>query len=167
MKIYKLPELAESHPERRYLLGSKDLSTDAVYLGYRSIVPRGPEAELTPREGYEEVVYILKGSVRVKCARSEFSVKAGEAFHPAGPIRLDNPEEEEAVYIVAGGRAMGGPSKSEKNAAGGASPSVSARDIGEPSMTATREVECAVEEESHPEFIITTEDSPEKEDGQS
>jgi hypothetical protein len=175
MKIYKLPQLAESSPEGGYLLGPEDLMTDAVYLSYRSIPPRGPEAMIPAKDGFEEVVYVLKGSVRVSCEKSEFSATAGEAFHPKGAIRLDNPGDGEAVYIVAGGRARGGPSKAEKSGVGEAvsGPNVAgsavsgSKDSGvKPPNTATREVECAeaaaAAEDNAADFIITTEDSSEE-----
>lgn len=104
MKIFKLPELADENPEGVYLLGDGDLKSDAVYLFYRRLRPNEAGFELSPRGGYEEVVYIIKGSLTVRCGRSSFPVGAGEAFLLKGRLLIDNPHADQAVLLAAGGR---------------------------------------------------------------
>ena len=103
MKIYKLPVLAESSSEGVYFLGPEDIKSQAVYLLYGRLRPKETGRAATPKDGCEEIVYLVKGSMRVRCGKSSFSVSAGEAFHYGGTYYLDNPGEEEAVYIAAGG----------------------------------------------------------------
>ncbi len=104
MKIYKLPQLAEMSPEGDYCLGSKDLESDAVYLYYGRLRPGEKARTLKAAEGYEEIVYIIKGGLTVKRGRTVFQASAGEAFHCIDEVLIDNPNDDETVYIAAGGR---------------------------------------------------------------
>ncbi len=104
MKIYKLPQLAEMSPDGDYCLGVKDLGSDAVYLYYGRLRPGEKGRTLKAAEGYEEIVYVIKGGLTVRRGRTNFQVSAGEAFHCIGTVLIDNPNDDETVYIAAGGR---------------------------------------------------------------
>ncbi len=104
MKIYKMPQLAEMSPEGDYCLGSKDLESDAVYLYYGRLRPGEKGRTLKAAEGYEEIVYIIKGGLTVRHGRTIFQASAGEAFHCIDEVLIDNPNDDETVYIAAGGR---------------------------------------------------------------
>ncbi len=104
MKIYKLPQLAEMSTEEQYCLGVKDLESDAVYLCYGRLRPGENGRTLKTAEGYEEIVYVIKGGLMVKSGRTNFQAGAGEAFHYTGTVFIDNPNDDETVYIAAGGR---------------------------------------------------------------
>jgi redox-sensitive bicupin YhaK (pirin superfamily) len=104
MKIYKLPQLAEMSPEGDYCLGSKDLKSEAVYLYYGRLRPGEKDRTLKAAEGYEEIVYIIKGGLTVKRGRTSFQATAGEAFHCVDEVLIDNPNDDETIYIAAGGR---------------------------------------------------------------
>ncbi len=103
MKIYKMPQLAEMSPEGDYCLGVKDLESDAVYLCYGRLRPGEKGRTLKAAEGYEEIIYIIKGGLMVKSGKTNFQAGAGEAFHYIGEVFIDNPNDDETVYLTAGG----------------------------------------------------------------
>lgn len=103
MKIYKLPLLAETSSEGVYFLGPEEIKSQAVYLLYGRLRPKETGRAVTPKDGCEEIIYLVKGRMRVRCGKNSFSVNAGEAFHYGGTYYLENPGDEEAVYIAAGG----------------------------------------------------------------
>ena len=114
MKIYRLPQLAETSPKREFVLGREALETDAVYLHYCRLAPRESGREAAPKEGYEEIIHVVKGGLTVRQGKSTFCVSAGDAFHLKEPVHLENQSNEEAVYIAAGGRSAGMNEKTEK-----------------------------------------------------
>ncbi|MBI5887726.1 MAG: hypothetical protein HZB82_03330 [Deltaproteobacteria bacterium] len=103
MKIYKLPYLADGSSDGSYLLDRKELKTDSAYLRYARLRPFESDRNICPRDGCEEIIFVVKGSLMVKQAKSAFTVAEGEAFLSNGKLLVDNPNEEEAVYIAAGG----------------------------------------------------------------
>jgi len=107
MKIYKLPNLADANHNNEYRLGP-DLDTDSAYLLYGRLRPGEAARSITTAEGAEEIICIVKGTVKVKAGNSVFTVTAGEAFISRKPqtFTLDNAGREEAVYISAGARAV-------------------------------------------------------------
>lgn len=146
MKIYKLPQLADQNPDGEFTLGPDELSTNAVYLLYGRLLPKGSK-KIAPKEGHEDIVFVLKGLVKVRCGKSTFGVGAGEAFHSSGEITLDNAGAEEAAYIIAGGRSSGVPGTAKK----------------EPSREDVKpEEQAAAKEDEDGGFEITRDDSPEE-----
>ncbi|MBI5810073.1 MAG: hypothetical protein HZB21_02635 [Deltaproteobacteria bacterium] len=175
MKIYKLPNLAESSPEGVYSLGEDELKASSVYLTYGRLLPKETGRKVLPHDGYEEIIYIVKGSVRVNHGKGgAFTLGAGEAFGPKGACSLDNLSDAEAAYIAAGGRTGDAPADEARRApldaaspAGKAAHGIAkvplfskegAGEIIEPSPA----VKKAVPEEE--EFEITREDTPEAEE---
>lgn len=144
MKIYKLPQLAELNPNNEYSLGPGELG-GSVYLTYGRLRPKETSKRLSPGEGREEIICILKGSIRIKSGKTSFTVGAGEAFHSkeAQVFLLDNLGDEEAVYI----------------SAGSASPRATADE--EKPECKTEEAETAAVETEGEEYEITMDDSPE------
>lgn len=108
MKIYKLPQLAEISPNAEYFLGPEDIKTKALYLFYGRLRPREAGRKVAPKDGHEEIIFVLKGSIKVRSGKSAFSVEAGEAFHclDADGMIFDNPGEDEAIFLAAGGRPL-------------------------------------------------------------
>ncbi len=104
MKIYKLPQLADMDPGGEYCLSGEDISSDAVYLYYGRLRPGEKSKRLEAQEGQEEIIYIIKGSLRARHGKTVFHVSAGEAFHSAIEVLIDNPNKDEAIYLAAGGR---------------------------------------------------------------
>lgn len=145
MKIYKLPQLAELNPNNEYSLGPGELG-GSIYLTYGRLRPRETSKSLSPGAGREEIICIIKGSIRVKSGKTSFTVGAGEAFHSkeAQVFLLDNLGDEEAVYI----------------AAGGVSPTVLTPDADKPEARA-EEAETPAAKVDEDEYEITMDDSPE------
>jgi redox-sensitive bicupin YhaK (pirin superfamily) len=108
MKIYRLPELIEKSPEGEYLLGFEELRTCAVYLLYGRLRPKETDRRLSPPEGHEEIICVVKGRLQVKGKRFNVQVGEGEAFHLNGgdTLTIENPYDEEAIYIAAGGSSL-------------------------------------------------------------
>lgn len=107
MKIYKLPHLADANQNNEYCLGP-DLNTDSVYLLYGRMRPGEAARSVTTAAGAEEIICVVKGTVKVRTGNSVFTVTAGEAFISTKPqtFTLDNAGQEEAIYISAGARAV-------------------------------------------------------------
>ncbi|MBI5586855.1 MAG: hypothetical protein HY889_00635 [Deltaproteobacteria bacterium] len=156
MKIYKLPQLADSTPTSEFRLGPENSSAASVYLVYGKIRPGEAARKVACAAGHEEIICVVKGALKVKHGRSSFSVTAGEAFHAkeADTLYLENTGIDEAVYLAAGALtakpgAVAKPVPKEENSAAGEAVSATA----------------APPEED--EFEITADDEPEAEDGKN
>ncbi|MFQ5735298.1 MAG: cupin domain-containing protein [Thermodesulfobacteriota bacterium] len=104
MKIYKLPMLADSGPSGEYRLGPEEAATDSVYILYGRLRPGETNHKTSLPEGHEEIICVVKGTLRVTCCKRTFDVSAGEAFNPrTSTISLDNAGEGEAIFISARG----------------------------------------------------------------
>jgi len=101
MKIYKLPQLADLTPDGSYTLGPEELGATRVSLRYARLRPGSPPDRISAGEA-DAVVMVLKGDLSAAKGKSSFRVSAGEAFHVNGgsEVILENPAQEEAVYIV-------------------------------------------------------------------
>jgi len=146
MKIFKLPKLAESAADGSFCLGSHELDSNAVYMLYSRLRPGEGPKKISPAEGTEEIIFVIKGNVRVKCGKTDFLVGPGEAFHSkeCSSFHLENIGSDDAVFIAAGGRGVIKTGKPvEKESA--------------PAMPEVKEAEPAEEEQ---EFFITKEDEP-------
>lgn len=104
MKIYQLPQLADSTPDSVYHLDRSDeeFKATGAYLIYARMRPGETGRELTTHGNLEEIIYIVKGKLSIRKGKSSFPVSAGEAFVTSEPLLLDNPGSEEAVYIAVG-----------------------------------------------------------------
>lgn len=109
MKIYRLPQLADSNPDGTYLLGRHDIDSSAVYMIYGRLRPGDPPRKIAPAPGTEELVCVIKGSLQVKSGKTAAAVGPGEAFHLRGSdiFHIENTGKDEAVYIAAGGTVPG------------------------------------------------------------
>lgn len=105
MKIYRLPQLVEGSPESQYRLGFEELGTCSVYLLYGRMRPGEKDRRLSPTEGHEEIVCVVKGRLVVKGERYEYPVGEGEAFHlkRGEAVVVENPGPAETIFIAAGG----------------------------------------------------------------
>ena len=103
MKIYRLPLLAELNPNSECSLGPDEIG-GTVYLTYGRLRPKETSKSLSPGAGREEIICVLKGSIRVNSGKTSFTIGAGEAFHSkeAQVFLLDNVGDDEAVYIATG-----------------------------------------------------------------
>lgn len=147
MKIFKLPKLADSASDGSFCLGTEDLGSDAVYMLYTKVRPGEGPKKITPPPGAEEIIFVMKGNLRVKCSKMDFLVGPGEAFHSKGAasFQMENIGSDDAVFISAGGRAGAKAAKPAEKA---------------PAEAAAEEKEEEAKEEAQDEFIITKEDGP-------
>ena len=152
MKIYKLPQLADMDPGGEYCLNGEDLKSDAIYLYYGRLRPGEKSKRLAAREGHEEIVYIIKGTLRAKYGKTVFQVSAGEAFHSAKDVSIDNPNKDEAIYLAAGGRGATA-AKGINVESSQTKPATTCEDSAE--VTAITENISSEEEPQGEEFIIT------------
>lgn len=153
MKIYKLPQLADSSPSSEYRLGPENSSAGSVYMVYGRIRPGTAARKVECASGREEIICVVKGALSVRKGRSAFQVSAGEAFNalPGETVYLESAGGEEAVYLAAGSlNAAARPAGAEKRA---------------PAPEAGEEAPDAEDaEDAEDEFEITTEDEPGTED---
>lgn len=143
MKIFKLPKLADSASDGSFCLGTEELGSDAVYMLYTRLRPgEGPKKFVTAY-GAEEIIFVMKGNLRVKSSKTDFLVGPGEAFHSKGAasLQMENVGSDDAVFISAGGRAAAKAARPAEKAA---------------KETVVKEE--VAEEEAQDEFIITRED---------
>jgi hypothetical protein len=151
MKIYKLPRLAEMNQEGEFRLGPEDPLEPGLYLVYGRLRPRETGRRAFSPEGHERIVCVIKGNINVRHGKTGFTVGAGEAFHAMGGVAFyfDNPADEEAVYIAAGGDEKAAP----KGAGKGTGPAANAPK--EPSQAPAEE-----EKENPDEFEISRDEGP-------
>jgi len=118
MKIYRLPQLAEANPEGTYLLGGHDLNSSTVHMLYGKVRPGEAPKRLSPAEGAEEIIFVLKGSLTVRCGKTAAAVGPGEAFHlkSTDALYIENAGNTEAAYLAAGGNSVSGILSEEKTA---------------------------------------------------
>lgn len=102
MKIYKLPQLADSNPEAAFQLGPPE-GSGGVYLCYCRLVPGRTKRHSSCGDS-GCVVFVVKGSVVVRFERKEFTVSEGEAFRAEGPgeLVLAGTGAVESAYVLTG-----------------------------------------------------------------
>lgn len=147
MKIFKLPKLAESTADGSFCLGKGELGSDAVYMLYTRLRHGEEPKKVTPAAGAEEILFVIKGNIRVRCAKTDFFVGPGEAFHSkeGASFHIENIGSDDAIFISAGGR-------------GGTK---AAKPVETPSAPVVEEKETEEEKkEEEQEFFITREDEP-------
>ena len=157
MKIYRMPQLAESSPGGACILGPSELNSNAVYLVYGRLLPKETGRAITPKEGFEEVLYLAKGSVTARQGKKSFPVSAGEAFLVKDSVSLDNNGADEAVYITAGGRPLPGDETALKEHR------QESKEAGSAGTPAKPEIKGPAVEKDNDEFTITLDDSPDEE----
>lgn len=90
-----------------YVLGRKDLHSDACYLIYGRL--RGGETDrlVRPGLGYEEILCAAVGALAVSSDGGTVILPEHHAIHlrENESVRLSNPSDETAIYIIAGGKA--------------------------------------------------------------
>lgn len=149
MKIYKLPQLADSSPSSEYRLGPENSSAGSVYMVYGRIRPGEGARKVVCAAGHEEIICVVKGALSVHKGKSSFTVTAGEAFHAreGETLYLETVGSDEAVYMAAGSlnAAAARPDRAEKRPAAPVPESIA---------------EAPDAEDEEDEFEITTEDEP-------
>ncbi|MCA1961870.1 MAG: hypothetical protein LDL33_13885 [Desulfomonile sp.] len=93
-----------------YVLGRKDLHTDACYLVYGLLKAGETDRIVKPGFGYEEILCAAEGALVVHSEEGEIILPEHHALHlrETDSVRLSNPSDKRAIYIIAGGRATSG-----------------------------------------------------------
>lgn len=109
MKIFYLYDKARASESGEYILGSEDTGSHACYMIKGFLKPGDSKRLIKPGKGHEEIVLVMKGDIEVSGHYSG-TIKEGCAFHIAGDDEcfLENKNEHEVIYIVAGGHSEGG-----------------------------------------------------------
>ncbi len=105
MKSFNLHSPAVSEGGE-YVLGTKDLHTQACYMIYGILQPGETERLVKPGEGHEEILCAVTGTLLIHTAAGEVPLQAGSAVHVRDheAFHISNPSDQPLVYIMAGGR---------------------------------------------------------------
>ena len=89
-----------------YVLGRKDLHSDACYLVYGRLKARETDRIIRPGAGYEEILCAVVGTLVMSSDEGEVILAEHHAvhLHEDDSIRLSNPSDQTAIYIIAGGK---------------------------------------------------------------
>lgn len=103
MKIYKLPDLADTAPGGVFELGKDELKTDSIALRYCKLPPRASQHRVEAEPDRKVVLFVVSGCVNIRLKKTEFSMSAGEAMMLCATDEavLDNPDENPAAYLIA------------------------------------------------------------------
>ncbi|MBI5251040.1 MAG: hypothetical protein HY912_16240 [Desulfomonile tiedjei] len=104
MKAFDLEELA--HREGgEYVLGMKDLHSQACYLIFGILTPGEAERLVRPGAGHEEILCAVGGPLLIHTQKGEIRLERGSAVHVREDqsFMISNPGDKEIVYIISGG----------------------------------------------------------------
>jgi hypothetical protein len=109
VKNLELRNKALSSENSEYIFGFEDTGSHACYMIYGILKSRETRRLVTTGTGHEEIVLAIKGDLEVTGYYSG-TLKESSAFHIEGEHEcfLENPGEQEALYIVAGGHSESG-----------------------------------------------------------
>ncbi len=105
MKFFDLESLA-SEQGGEYVLGLKDLHSDACYLIYGILQPHEDNRLIRPGTGYEEILCAVGGPLLLKIPGGNMLLEKGHAFHVKenDSFFIANPADEKVIYVLAGGK---------------------------------------------------------------
>jgi len=97
-----------SVPSGEEIVGSEKTGSHACYMIYGILEPKEKGRVICPGEGHEEIVLCIKGKMLLS-GHYEGLLKEGYAFHIKGQERClaENPSDETAIYVIAGGHSGG------------------------------------------------------------
>ena len=109
MKSFQLNNKARNSENNEYIFGFEDTGSHACYMIYGILKSREKGRPVKPGTGHEEIILAVKGDLEVTGYYSGH-LKENSAFHIKGDNEcfLENPGEEDAVYIIAGGHSESG-----------------------------------------------------------
>jgi hypothetical protein len=113
VKSFDLAGLARSQGGE-YVLGKKDLHSDACYLVYGCLDPDGSTRPIRPGKGYEEIFCAIDGPLVMHTDRGEIVLERGHAVHVRedASFAITNRSDQPVVYVLAGAAAA----RNEKSA---------------------------------------------------
>jgi len=89
-----------------YVLGRKDLHSEACYLVYGLLKGGETDRIVKPGLGYEEILFAAVGALVVHSEEGELVLGEHHALHlrETDSVRVSNPSDNSAIYIIAGGK---------------------------------------------------------------
>lgn len=104
MKSFDLESLAVREGGE-YVLGLKDLHTDACYLIYGILQPGEHDRLIQPGEGHEEILCAIDGPLTMHTDSGEVPLERNHAAHikEDESFSLSNPSDQPVAYVLAGG----------------------------------------------------------------
>lgn len=105
MRSFNMDELAEEFGGE-YVLGKKDLHSEACYLVYGRLDPGEKERLIKPCEDHEEILCAVEAPLVIRAAGGETILNRGDAVHVTDkePFHISNPADRPVIYVLAGGR---------------------------------------------------------------
>lgn len=105
MKSFDVRGLALSQGGE-YVLGMKDLHSDACYLVYGVLQAGEDNRPIKAGKGYEEILCAVDGPLMMHTAKGNVLLEQGHAVHVREDdnFAISNPSEQSRVYVLAGGR---------------------------------------------------------------
>ncbi|MBI5569770.1 MAG: hypothetical protein HY914_07485 [Desulfomonile tiedjei] len=106
MRSFDLAGLARSQGGE-YVLGKKDLHSDACYMVYGRLDPDGSARPVKPGIGYEEILCAIDGPLIMHTDRGETVLERGHAVHVREDesFAIANRSDRPVVYVLAGAAA--------------------------------------------------------------
>lgn len=104
MKSFDLERLASTMGDE-YVLGWKDLHSQACYLVYGVLAPREQDRLVRPGVGFEEILCAVGGPLLLHTRHGDLTLEKGHAMHVTehDSFLISNPEDARVVYVIAGG----------------------------------------------------------------
>jgi len=104
IKVLNVRKSIEELKSEEFVIGSELTGSHACYMIYGVLRYKEKDRLIKPGKGHEEIVFILKGSVKVT---GEYNgiLYEGDAFHivEEESCLLENISDSEVIYIIAGG----------------------------------------------------------------
>ncbi|MEW6138605.1 MAG: hypothetical protein AB1733_10260 [Thermodesulfobacteriota bacterium] len=105
MRTFDLAALSLSEGGE-YVLGKKDLHSQACYFVYGTLQPGEGERLIRPGHGYEEILCAVGGPLTLHTAHGDIRLDESHAIHvkETDSFLISNPSSDQAVvYVMAGG----------------------------------------------------------------
>lgn len=109
MKFLNVKKSIKELKSDEFVIGSELTGSHACYMIYGVLGHREKDRLIKPGKGHEEIVFILKGSVKVTGAYNGILYE-GDAFHivEEESCLFENISDSEVIYIIAGGHSEKG-----------------------------------------------------------
>lgn len=104
MKLFHLEHLASTQGGE-YVLGSKDLHSNACYLVYGVLQAGEGDRLVKAGTGYEEILCAVGGPLAMHTKHGKIMLPRGHAVHVKedDSFLISNPSDQPVVYVIAGG----------------------------------------------------------------
>ena len=103
---FKLEEKCDNSKNREFFYRAKiNKDIKDVYLGTCFLEPNEKNRKVGPGRGHEELLYLLKGQIKITLKEEDIILNGGEIyFIPDGnKVVLENLTEKRIYFFVAGG----------------------------------------------------------------